>query len=128
MLSHLACASLNEDRYGVVQRDLPKILEGLLSFLGTLEDYRAEIVGTCPSHDTIAALTGEEREDKLRILQDVTQAVEPLDQLQDGACLLLRELPPRVAEFRGDQPSRTELKISLERSGGDCRLSNSRRG
>lgn len=100
MLSHLACASLDEDRYGVVQRDLPRILEGFLSFLGTLEDYRAEIVATCPSHDTIAALTGEEREDKLRTLREVTQAVEPVGQLQDGACLLFRECSPRVAEFR----------------------------
>ena len=100
MLSHLACASLNEDRYGVVQRDLPKILEAFLSFLGTLEEYRAEIVETCPSHDDVAVLTGKEQEDKLRILQDVTQAVEPLDQLQDGACLLLREWPRALLSFK----------------------------
>lgn len=88
MLSRLACASLKEDRYGVVQRDLPKILEAFLSFLATLEDYRAEIVKTCPSHEEIAALTGKDQEDKLRALQEITEAVEPLDQLQDGASLL----------------------------------------
>jgi len=86
-LSHLACASLKEDRYGVVQRDLPKILEAFLSFLGALEDYRAEIVKECPSHDDIAASSGKEQEDKLRTLHEVIQAVEPLDQLQDGASL-----------------------------------------
>jgi len=88
VLSRLACASLKEDRYGVVQRDLPKILEAFLSFLATLEDYRAEIVKTCPSHEEIAALTGKDQEDKLRALQEITEAVEPLDQLQDGASLL----------------------------------------
>jgi nucleoporin NDC1 len=84
VLSYLACASLKEDRYGVVQRDLPKILEALLSFLGALEDYRAEIVKTCPSHEDISASTGKEQEDKVRLLQEITQAVEPLDRLQDG--------------------------------------------
>lgn len=91
-MSHLACASLKEDRYGVVQRDLPKIIEAFLSFLGVLEDYRAEIVKTCPTHEDIAASTGEEQEDKLRLLQEITQAVEPLDQLQDGVFLFLGAL------------------------------------
>jgi nucleoporin NDC1 len=78
---------LKEDRYGVVQRDLPKILEAFISFLGALEDYRVELVKTCPSHDDIAASGGKEQEDKLRVLQEITQAVEPLDQLQDGTSL-----------------------------------------
>lgn len=88
MLTRLACASLQEDRYGVVQRDLPKILEAFLSFLGALEDYRAEIVMECPSHEDITASSGKEQEDKLRRLQEITQAVEPLDRLQDGASIL----------------------------------------
>lgn len=71
----------------MLQRDLPKILEAFLSFLGALEDYRAEIVKECPSHGDIAASSGKEQEDKLRRLQDMTQAVEPLDQLQDGASI-----------------------------------------
>jgi nucleoporin NDC1 len=80
---------LKEDRYGVVQRDLPKILEAFLSFLGALEDYRAEIVEGCPTHDDIAASSGKEQEDKLRTLQEITEAVEPLDRLQHGAFLSL---------------------------------------
>ena len=89
VLTRLACASLKEDRYGVVQRDLPKVLEAFLSFLGALEDYRAEIVEECPNHEDIVNSSGKELEDKLRRLQEITQAVEPLDQLQDGASVML---------------------------------------
>ena len=35
--------SLTEDRYGVVQRDIPRILEALLAFLTALEDAQKEI-------------------------------------------------------------------------------------
>jgi hypothetical protein len=47
VLSRLVCASLTEDRYGVVQRDIPRILEVLLAFLTALEDAQKEI----PSSD-----------------------------------------------------------------------------
>lgn len=43
VLSHLTCSSLTEDRYGVVQRDIPKILEAMLSFLSAIEDYQIEL-------------------------------------------------------------------------------------
>jgi nucleoporin NDC1 len=42
-LSHLVCASLAEDQYGVVQRDIPQILEALSSFLSAVEQYQSEI-------------------------------------------------------------------------------------
>jgi len=123
VLSHLACASLKEDRYGVVQRDLPKILEAFLSFLGALEDCRAEIVKACPTHEDIAALTGKDQEDKVRLLQEITQAVEPLDQLQDalrvgveeivgtfGETLSAFKFPPRIARrLQGYVNMRTSL-------------------
>ncbi|KAH8996770.1 nucleoporin protein Ndc1-Nup [Lactarius akahatsu] len=44
VLSRLVCASLTEDRYGVVQRDIPRILEALLLFLTALEEAQKEIV------------------------------------------------------------------------------------
>jgi len=123
VLSYLACASLKEDRYGVVQRDLPKILEAFLSLLGALEDYRAEIVEGCPSHDDIAVSSGKEQEDKLRTLQEITQAVEPLDQLQHalkngveeivstfGGFLSAFKFPPRMArKLQGYMDLRTSL-------------------
>ncbi|KAF9788124.1 nucleoporin protein Ndc1-Nup [Thelephora terrestris] len=123
VLSYLACASLKEDRYGVVQRDLPKILEAFLSFLGALEDYRAEIVEGCPTHDDIAASSGKEQEDKLRTLQELSEAVEPLDRLQHalkngveeivdtfGGSLSAFKFPPRVArKLQGYMDVRTSL-------------------
>ncbi|KAG6816606.1 hypothetical protein H0H87_004698 [Tephrocybe sp. NHM501043] len=43
VLSNLICASLTEDKYGVVQRDIPKTLEALLSFLSALQAYSVEV-------------------------------------------------------------------------------------
>lgn len=42
-LSHLICASLAEDRYGTVQRDIPKILEVMVSYLTAVEEYQIEV-------------------------------------------------------------------------------------
>ena len=39
-LSHLVAASISEDRYGVVQKDLPKVLEALLTLQQTVERHR----------------------------------------------------------------------------------------
>lgn len=42
-LSYLAARSLDEDAYGVVQRDVPRILESFVSFLSALETFSQEI-------------------------------------------------------------------------------------
>jgi len=39
---------LTEDRYGVVQRDIPKILEAMVSLLSAIEEYQAEIDAQTP--------------------------------------------------------------------------------
>ncbi|KAJ6483555.1 hypothetical protein C8R47DRAFT_1197315 [Mycena vitilis] len=41
LLTHLTCASLTEDRYGVVQRDIPRVLEALVTFLVAVEEAQA---------------------------------------------------------------------------------------
>ncbi|KAK2467574.1 hypothetical protein APHAL10511_000429 [Amanita phalloides] len=52
MLGHYVCASLAEDPYGVVQRDIPKILEAMVRFLGEVDKWRGEISGSArPSLD-----------------------------------------------------------------------------
>jgi len=42
-LSYLTAHSLNEDAYGVVQRDVPRVLEALLSFSTALEAYAQDL-------------------------------------------------------------------------------------
>ena len=50
-----------EDQYGVVQRDIPKILEAMVRFLGEVDKWRAEI-------SAASSLTGE----RLYLLPDGT--------------------------------------------------------
>jgi hypothetical protein len=38
-LARLVAASYNEDNYGVVQKDIPKVLETMLALLMTLESF-----------------------------------------------------------------------------------------
>ncbi|KAF8066544.1 nucleoporin protein Ndc1-Nup [Lyophyllum atratum] len=111
VLSHLICASLTEDKYGVVQRDIPKVLEAMLSFLSAIEQYHAEVRAkyTPPSPDQ--ALTPEQ------ILQfearrvEVEKAGEILSYmsggLKEGVARIVRrfgdkllafKFPPRIAQ------------------------------
>ncbi len=55
VLSGLVCASLTEDRYGVVQRDIPCVLEALLVFLMALEDAQKEIASPDDAEDAARA-------------------------------------------------------------------------
>ena len=41
--SHYVCASLTEDQCGIMQRDIPKILEAIARFLGEVDKWHAEI-------------------------------------------------------------------------------------
>ena len=45
-LAHLVAASIAEDRYGVVQKDLPKVLEALLLLQQTVERHRKGTTAT----------------------------------------------------------------------------------
>jgi hypothetical protein len=47
---------LTEDRYGVVQRDIPRILEALLVFLTALEDAQKEIASSDDADDAARAV------------------------------------------------------------------------
>lgn len=43
VLTHLVCKSLTEDTYGLVQPSIPRILEALLAYLTSIEEYTAEL-------------------------------------------------------------------------------------
>ncbi|TFY76297.1 hypothetical protein EWM64_g7713 [Hericium alpestre] len=66
-LSHLVCASLTEDRYGVVQRDIPRILEAMLSFLKAIEEYQAELAARAV--DVLAVVDNALKEGVVRIVR-----------------------------------------------------------
>jgi len=96
------CASLTEDRYGTVQRDIPRILEALVSFLVAVEEYREEVRGmyvTLAGQDTTAGAGSSAGEaagegvqqdispEKERTRVEVVKATEIIGTLEDGRSL-----------------------------------------
>ncbi|KAI0666450.1 nucleoporin protein Ndc1-Nup [Trametes maxima] len=106
VLCRLTCASLAEDSYGVVQRDIPKIIEALLSFLTALEEYQAELNAACalPPPDKLAALSPKEVADKEMLAMEATRAAEVLgvvsDAVKDGIVQVVRTFGDKLAAFR----------------------------
>jgi len=94
VLSHLVCASLTEDKYGVVQRDMPKIIEAMLSLLSAVEDYHAEVKARyVPVEFEGQNVTVEELRKAEAMRVDVTAASEGLVGVIDGAFLSCRFSP-----------------------------------
>lgn len=84
VLSHLICGSLAEDRYGVVQRDIPRILEAMLSFLIAIEKYQATVKSLIQASSPEDELTQEElRAQELKRIE-VDKADEVLSLVGDG--------------------------------------------
>jgi nucleoporin NDC1 len=88
VLSHLMCASLTEDRYGVVQRDMPRILEAFVSFLSAIEDYRTEVAAAhAPpslSPEEEAALPLDQLRERDAKMQEMAKATEHMAVVSDG--------------------------------------------
>ena len=89
----LTCASLTEDRYGVVQRDIPRIIDALVSFLLSIEEYQAQIseafaknnpAALTSSPDEIAKLSVRELAEMERERVEVGKAGEVLSEVGDG--------------------------------------------
>ncbi|KAG6860815.1 hypothetical protein C0995_007316 [Termitomyces sp. Mi166 len=111
VLSTLVCASLTEDKYGVVQRDIPRILEAMLSFLSAIQAYHSEVRSKYipPVQDKV--YTPEQIAEAEAIRVDVERACDVLDYLGEylragiarivrtfGDKLLAFKFPPRIAE------------------------------
>ncbi|KAF9261663.1 hypothetical protein L218DRAFT_905074 [Marasmius fiardii PR-910] len=99
VLSHLVCASLKEDRYGVVQRDTPKILEALLSFLSAVEEYQHEINARLEALSTQEQLTPEELAQREASRMEIERAGEHLSVI----CNELKEGVGRIVQTFGDK-------------------------
>ncbi|KAF8638636.1 hypothetical protein AX17_002061 [Amanita inopinata Kibby_2008] len=99
VISHLTCASLSEDRYGVVQRDIPKILEAMLSFLSAVEEYQVSINAMYTEPKPEDNLSPKEIEDREILRVEVEKAKEILSFVGDG----LKEGVGRIVRTFGDK-------------------------
>ncbi|GAA5951721.1 hypothetical protein JCM3765_003094 [Sporobolomyces pararoseus] len=106
-LSNLTCASLNEDPYGVAQRDIPKILEGFVRYLEVLEGLEKEF----------EIITKEKQEEEVkerwrRVERESIGAVQ--DALRQGARAILTEFAPYLAEFRFPTHVASQLQLLVD--------------
>ncbi|KAH7929157.1 hypothetical protein BV22DRAFT_1057443 [Leucogyrophana mollusca] len=114
VLSQLVCASLTEDRYGVVQRDIPRIIEAFLSFLTAIEEYQVEVnaLYVPPSPDE---LSGDVKilEEKERKRVEVARSAEVFgvvaDALKTGISDIVRTFGDKLVAFKF--PPRTARKL-----------------
>ncbi|KAI0635379.1 nucleoporin protein Ndc1-Nup [Trametes polyzona] len=105
-LCRLVCASLMEDRYGVVQRDIPKIIEALLSFLTALEEYQTELNAsyTLPPPEKLRELSPREVAEKEMLAMEAARAGEVLgvvsDVIKDGIVQVVRTFGDKLSAFK----------------------------
>ena len=92
VLSHLVCYSLTEDKYGIVQRDIPRIIEALLSLLTALEDYQSELRAKYPEPkpEELQKLSEKEQTEKWQLVIEGARAVDVLSEVSDRECSLVR--------------------------------------
>lgn len=93
VLTHLVCASLTEDRYGVVQRDIPKILEAMLSFLSEIEACQKEVNALYTPPPTNVRLSVKELDESEFVRGQVERAGEVLGEVGDGEFSLFHRIP-----------------------------------
>jgi hypothetical protein len=116
------CASLTEDRYGVVQRDIPRILEAFVSFLTTIEGYQAEILAAMPL-TSAPATSADERLVHRRKEDELHKAFEVLAVADDGELFVILVVR---AEADATQRSRMVSCASSRRLAIACLRSSSR--
>ncbi|KAG2034794.1 nucleoporin protein Ndc1-Nup [Suillus americanus] len=114
-LSRFVCASLSEDRYGVVQRDIPRILEAFLSFLSAIEEYQIEVNTkyTPPTPDELSQGNTKILEEKEMMRLEVARAGDVLvvvsDALKTGVANISRTFGDKLVAFKF--PPRTARKL-----------------
>ncbi|KAG2151633.1 nucleoporin protein Ndc1-Nup [Suillus bovinus] len=114
-LSHFVCASLSEDRYGVVQRDIPRIIEAFLSFLSAIEQYQIEVNAkyTPPTPDELSQGDTKILEEKEMMRLEVARASDVLvvvsDALKTGVANISRTFGDKLVAFKF--PPRTARKL-----------------
>ncbi|KAL4079901.1 nucleoporin protein Ndc1-Nup [Scleroderma yunnanense] len=122
-LSALVCASLTEDRYGTVQRDIPRILEALVSFLVAVEEYKEEVRGMymalAGGNANAVAGAGMQEEvftqEQERTHAEVAKATEIIDIVEDalktGISDIVRTFGDKLSAFRVPQKTAKRLQL-----------------
>ena len=129
VLCRLACASLTEDRYGVVQRDIPRIVEALLSFLAALEEFQTELNAryALPPPDVLRGMAPHAAAEKETLAMEAARASEVTSVVGDGECVARSDGRVLMGD-RGRQLSRTGWCRSCARSARSWARSGFRRG
>ncbi|GAA5890298.1 hypothetical protein JCM16303_005323 [Sporobolomyces ruberrimus] len=112
-LSNLTCASLNEDPYGVAQRDIPKILEGFVRFLAVLEGLEREFEVIAKEKEQSGGVEGKERGERWRRVERETVGVVQ-DAVRQGARAILTEFAPYLTEFRFPTHIASQLQLLVD--------------
>ena len=107
VLCRLTCASLTEDAFGVVQRDIPKIVEALLSFLTALEDFQTELNAkyALPPPEQLQTLSAKEITEKELLAMEAARASEVCSVVTDGECPFSVRFGPGLSGNRVDRES-----------------------
>ncbi|KAF8498289.1 nucleoporin protein Ndc1-Nup [Gautieria morchelliformis] len=101
-LSHLVTASLKDDTLGSVQRDIPRTLEALLSFLFEAEAFQAELESKLPP--AVGQDAGASRLEDIEATRDVARAIEVvlpvLHALRGGVSLITKTFGDHLSVFK----------------------------
>ncbi|KAL4251139.1 NDC1 family protein [Abortiporus biennis] len=115
-ISSFVCTSLTEDKYGVVQRDIPRIVEALLSYLQAIEDYQNELHAKNPvptTTDELQKLSASELADLSSVAIEIAKASDVLgevsDALKDGVVKIVQTFGDKLTAFKF--PLRTSKKL-----------------
>ncbi|KAI1792249.1 nucleoporin protein Ndc1-Nup [Ganoderma leucocontextum] len=109
VLCRLTCASLTEDAYGVVQRDIPRILEALLASLTALEEYQAELNAkyALPPPDVLGGLSAKAVAERETLAMEAARASEVCsvvtDAIKEGVVQIVRTFGEKLAAFKFPQ-------------------------
>ncbi|TDL14209.1 hypothetical protein BD410DRAFT_865598, partial [Rickenella mellea] len=120
LLTNFVSHSLSEDSLGVVQRDIPRVLEALLSFLTALEAYQTELnttYATLMANENDEMSIGEKnRRELLRVdLALASGWIEDLaSSLRTGIGLVVRAFGDRLMAYRFPQDAASRLQAFVD--------------
>ena len=105
---------MTEDRYGVVQRDIPKILEAMVSLLSAIEEYQREIDSQSQRAQSEPTSKGQASLHALAV--EATKSKEILSYMEDGES---SSRQPTLLSFNTLLPGLREGIARIVRTFGD---------